>query len=200
MKARKYLAMMAAAISMLGCLTSCMDDDTEEAMALSGVWKGDFGMSYTYEYRGHVRTYDADFTRVEFVPAYQYATHGEGYQYDYYVEGPYEYQYFEFEWHIKNGCISLEYYGRENSDLNTYLNDYHMDNDYFSGYFPGGMKFRMYKVADHYDWTPYVNIDRYPRENWDRYESRAMGSDTEMVDEETSSQDEGRIIRQFRRY
>ena len=44
-----------------------------------------------------------------------------------------------------------------------------MTNDYFSGIFSSsGTSFRLYKLADYYNWTPYVNIYGYgSRYEWD---------------------------------
>ena len=44
-----------------------------------------------------------------------------------------------------------------------------MTNDYFSGTFAStGTSFRLYKLADYYNWTPYVNVYGYgPRNDWD---------------------------------
>ena len=69
-------------IAMAGlCLmfTSCSDDDTEEAMHLSGQWQGDWGMYYGYTYpNGDYVEYDSYDTDIIFDPDYEYATHGYG--------------------------------------------------------------------------------------------------------------------------
>ena len=42
--------------------------------------------------------------------------------------------------------------------LDTRIGDYHMTNDYLTGIFSAsGISFRLRKIADFYDWTPYVN-------------------------------------------
>ena len=150
-------------------LTSCVDmEDTNQSMALSGEWRGDFGMYYTYvDGRGRHYTFDSYDTRLTFIPAYAHALHGRGTQVDYYEYGPYEYQYYKFSWSVNNGNIYLTYdYDHE---LDTRISNYRMTNDYFSGTFASsGTSFRLYKIADYYNWTPYVNIYGYgSRYDWD---------------------------------
>lgn len=149
--------------------TSCVDmEDTNQSMALSGEWRGDFGMYYTYvDGRGRHYTFDSYDTRLTFIPAYAHAQHGRGTQVDYYEYGPYEYQYYKFSWSVNNGNIYLTYdYDHE---LDTRISNYRMTNDYFSGTFASsGTSFRLYKIADYYNWTPYVNIYGYgSRYDWD---------------------------------
>lgn len=149
-------------------LTSCVDmEDTSQSMVLSGEWRGDFGMYYTYvDGRGRHYTFDSYDTRLTFIPAYSQAQHGRGTQVDYYEYGPYEYQYYKFSWSVNNGNIYLTYdYDHE---LDTRISNYRMTNDYFSGTFASsGTSFRLYKIADYYNWTPYVNIYGYDsRDDW----------------------------------
>ena len=148
--------------------TSCVDmEDTSQSMVLSGEWRGDFGMYYTYvDGRGRHYTFDSYDTRLTFIPAYAHALHGRGTQVDYYEYGPYVYQYYKFSWSVNNGNIYLTYdYDHE---LDTRISNYRMTNDYFSGTFASsGTSFRLYKIADYYNWTPYVNIYGYgPRNDW----------------------------------
>ena len=115
--------------------TSCIDDeDTDQSMALSGEWRGDFGMFYDYVDRyGRRYTFDSYDTRITFIPAHSYARSGRGTQVDYYDRGPYEYQYYKFSWQVSNGNIYLTYdYDHE---LDTRISNYRMTNDYFSGTF-----------------------------------------------------------------
>ena len=149
-------------------LTSCVDmEDTSQSMALSGEWRGDFGMYYTYvDGRGRHYTFDSYDTRLKFIPAYAHALHGRGTQVDYYEYGPYEYQYYKFSWSVNNGNIYLTYdYDHE---LDTRISNYRMTNDFFSGTFASsGTSFRVCKIADYYNWTPYVNIYGYDsRDYW----------------------------------
>lgn len=142
-------------------------EDTSQSMALSGEWRGDFGMYYTYvDGRGRHYTFDSYDTRLTFIPAYAHALHGRGTQVDYYEYGPYEYQYYKFSWSVNNGNIYLTYdYDHE---LDTRISNYRMTNDYFSGTFASsGTSFRLCKIADYYNWTPYVNIYGYDsRDDW----------------------------------
>ena len=158
-------------------------------MALSGEWRGDFGMYYNYvDRRGRQYTFDSYDTRITFIPAYSQARHGRGTQVDYYDYGPYEYQYYKFSWSIYNGNLYLTYdYDHE---LDTKISNYRMTNDYFSGVFSStGTTFRLYKLADYYNWTPYVNIYGYgSRYDWDdsyRYYTPMSRSEDEQVQDST---------------
>ena len=53
-------------------LTSC-DEDISLSMTLSGKWKGDWGMYYVYEYRGHEMIFNCYDTHIEFFPDYDMA-------------------------------------------------------------------------------------------------------------------------------
>ena len=158
------LCMMALA----GMLTSCdYIEDTRQSMVLSGEWKGDFGMYYEYvDGYGQCYTFDSYDTRITFIPAYSYAHHGTGTQVDYYDYGPYEYQYYSFRWSISDGIITLVY--DYDHQLDTRIGDYHMTNDYLTGIFSSsGISFRLRKIADFYDWTPYVNAYGFcTRNSW----------------------------------
>ena len=160
---------------------SCDDfDDINQSMALSGDWRGDFGMYYNYvDGRGRHYTFDSYDTRITFIPAYSQARHGRGTQVDYYEYGPYEYQYYKF----------------------TKINNYRMTNDYFSGTFSNtGTSFRLYKLADYYNWTPYVNVYGYgPRNDWDYgypYYAPQTRSDVEATD---STSNAGEVVGRGRR-
>ena len=160
------LCMMASA----GLLLSCdYIEDTRQSMVLSGEWQGDFGMYYEYvDGYGRCYTFDSYDTRITFIPAYSYAHHGTGTQVDYYAYGPYEYQYYSFRWSISDGIICLVYdYDHE---LDARISDYHMTNDFLTGVFSAsGTSFRLRKIADFYDWTPYVNAYGFNfRINWTR--------------------------------
>ena len=148
---------------------SCQDiEDIDQSMVLSGEWRGDFGMYYNYVDRyGRQYTFDCYDSRLTFIPAYSQALHGRGTQIDYYDYGPYEYQYYKFNWQISNGNLYITY--EYDHELDTRISNYRMTNDYFSGVFSStGTSFRLYKLADYYNWTPYVNIYGYgSRYDWD---------------------------------
>ena len=182
--------------------TSCFDRmDIDQSMALSGQWKGDFGMFYDY-IDGHGRryTFESYNTYLTFIPAYSHANYGRGTQVDYYDYGPYEYQYYKFSWSVENGYIYLSYdYDHE---LDVRISNYRMTNDYFSGiFYETGTSFRLRKIADYYNWTPYVNIYGYgSRYDWDYgypYYAPATRSDVEAPSD--SIPNEGKILRMGRR-
>lgn len=172
--------------------TSCLDDlDVDQSMALSGEWRGDFGMYYDYiDAHGRRYTFDSYNTYLTFIPAYSYANYGRGTQVDYYDYGPYEYQYYKFRWSVENGYIYLSYdYDHE---LDVRISNYRMTNDYFSGTFSeSGTSFRLRKIADYYNWTPYVNVYGYGnRYDWDYgypYYAPATRSEFEVPSDSTSN-------------
>ena len=179
-------------------LSSCMDEDTEQSMALSGQWRGDFGMYYDYV-DGHGRryTFDSYDTRITFTPAYSYALYGRGTQVDYYDYGPYEYQYYKFSWRIKNGVVYLSY--DYDPQLDTRISDYRMTNDYFSGTFSSSStSFRLYKIEDYYNWTPYVDLYGY-EDRYEWYDDNApfSRSDGEQVADSIAA--EGKVVSRGRR-
>ena len=168
-------------IAMAGlCLmfTSCSDDDTEEAMHLSGQWQGDWGMYYGYTYpNGDYVEYDSYDTDIIFYPDYDYATHGYGYQVDWYDRrpnangniSPYQRLSYRFNWSIINGVINLTYPGYP--EYNTSIRDYRLNNSHFTGYFPNSSEpFRLNKIQDFYSWYDYDNLYRsygYVYLEWD---------------------------------
>ncbi len=160
MKKINYLmiCLMATLVSMT--FASCEDEDAYEAKVLSGEWTGDFGMYYEIENRyGKWERFDSYDTDIVFYPDNAYATHGYGKQIDYYRRGPYEYQYYNFYWSIRNGVIYLDY--PYDPELNTAICNYRLYPDYFEGWFDGSdTKFRLRKLVD-FDWSYYNAYDSY---------------------------------------
>ena len=159
-------------------------EDTNQSMALSGEWQGDFGMYYTYVDRGRTYTFDSYDTYIRFIPDHPYANYGTGTQVDYYEYGPYEYQYYHFTWSVRNSTIYLSY--EYDHSLDTRISNYHMTNDYLTGTFPASnTTFRLYKLSDFYSWTPYVNTYGYgSRYDWN-YEYSATRSADELAADST---------------
>lgn len=170
MKLSHYLYM---AIFLMPALifTSCRDmEDTDQSMVLSGQWHGNFGMFYEYVDRyGRSYIFDSYNTYLTFIPARNYATYGRGTQVDYYDYGPYLYQYYQFNWSVRNGIVYLTY--PYDPELNTTIGSYRMTNDYFTGYCNGASEpFRLYKLVDYYDWSPYTgSYGYYDRNDWGSY-------------------------------
>jgi hypothetical protein len=124
-------------------LTSCLDDDEQDAYNLSGSWEGDFGMSYN--------GYLASQTQITFIPDYSFSTHGTGYERDYY--GVYGGTLtFDISWNIVNGHILISYYDNQGQipDLETDIYNYGLNNYRFWGYV-GNNYFTMSKISDWYD-------------------------------------------------
>lgn len=171
-----WFAGIAISTLSLFSFTSC-NDDVDMSIALSGDWDGDFGMYYDYydRYDRYVATFDCYDTDISFYPDYDYATHGYGYQVDFYRTGPYTKIYHSFEWEILNENIYLYYVGE--SELNTVIRDFRLSNSYFSGYFGNSStRFSLSKYRDYYDWDPYwhdygtynygVGYGYYDRDGW----------------------------------
>lgn len=163
-KMRRTGVMILTGIALSMVLTSCeavyfapgcdtpYEQDYKQSKALSGQWTGNFGMYYSM---GN-RYFDAAFSDVVFYPEYYGATYGYGKQVDWYDFGPYEYIYHRFEWELRDGIVYLEY--PYDHSLDCFIRDYRMTNDYLSGYFGNSdEQFRLRKIVDHYNWTPYVN-------------------------------------------
>ena len=183
-----------AMIAMCFTFTSCMDDDMEESIVLSGQWRGEWGMYYQITDRyGRVYTYESFDTDIVFYPDYDYATHGYGYQVDWYDYGPYQKLSFRFEWRINNGVVNIYYPGYP--EYNTVIRNYRLTNDYFSGYLGNSStRFRLGKIRDYYDWSYYYGYDYYPW-GWGYY-GKTRSADGEEV---TFSPDD-KIIKIGNRY
>jgi len=197
-KMMKWTLLLGALLPM-ALFTSCSDEDTEEAMALSGQWQGDFGMFYEYvDGNGRIFTFDSYDTDIVFYPEYDYATHGWGKQVDWYEYGPYEYQYYRFNWSIRYGVIYLTY--PDAPELNTRISDYRLSYDYFTGYFAGSSsRFQLGKIADYYNWNYYNGTYGYnDRPNWyDYYPYYVKG---EKANAPAKGVGEGKVMRRGNRF
>jgi hypothetical protein len=142
----------------LTLFASC-DDDLYQARVLSGEWSGDFGMYYEMRNpkTGQWYSFDAYETNLVFYPYDEYSASGTGRQVDYYRDGPYTYQYYEFEWDVRNGVIYLHY--PYDPELNVSIRDYRMNNRSFSGWI-GNVRFELYKLRDFY-WNDYYGSGGY---------------------------------------
>ena len=179
-----------ALLAMCFIFTSCEhDEDVHESIALSGQWRGDWGMFYEIVDRGgRVYRYDSFDTDIVFYPEYNYATYGYGYQVDWYDYGPYERLSFRFKWRIDNGIVNIYYPGYPEYD--TFIRDYRLDNDYFSGYLgDSGTRFRLDKIRDFYDWSYYYDYD-YHQWGWGYYGKTRSADSNELT-----LSTEGKIIK-----
>lgn len=145
---KKFFALFCGLASLV-MMTSCWDDDTERSIDLSGAWDGYFGMYYEcYDRHGKLHQYDSEYSELEFLPDYNYATHGIGHEVDYYDYGPYDYQYYFFYWEIRDGVISLSYPHAHDLDVDLY--DYHLSSRLLTGRFKSGTRFELDKYKDYY--------------------------------------------------
>ena len=169
-------------------------------MVLSGEWKGDFGMYYTYIEDDHTYTFDSYDTYIRFIPDHAYANFGTGTQVDYYEYGPYEYQYYRFTWSIKNGLIYLSY--EYDHNLDTRISNYHMTNDYLKGTFSNSnTSFCLYKITDFYSWTPYMNAYGFgSRHDWyDTYPHNMPATRSSDIQAADSTGSAGKVLSRGRR-
>lgn len=167
MTMKRFFGMMTTLVMTALTFTSCRDEDVDTSMVLSGDWYGDFGMYYEYQYRnGDIEIFDSYDTDISFYPDYDYATHGYGYQVDYYKYGPYRKIYHSFEWRVSNNNIYITYPKDHFYDATIY--EYRMTRYYFTGYFDtGSSPFKLEKYNDYYDWNPYWND--YGRDGYGYY-------------------------------
>ncbi|MCR5312178.1 MAG: hypothetical protein K6E54_00760 [Bacteroidaceae bacterium] len=183
---KKILPILGSLMMMLSVFffTSCESTDTSRSVILSGQWRGNFGMYYSYTTStGRQYIFNSYDTYIVFYPEYDYATYGSGKQVDYYDEGPYDREYHFFYWEMKNGRLYLDYpYDR---NLNTVICEYHLNNRRFYGYFENASEpFTLYKLSDYYDWNVYSgNYGYYSSGNWSYAKSRGIGSDSTNVDD-----------------
>lgn len=157
---KNKIGLLVAALMMIVGLSGC-DDDEKMAFNLSGEWHGYFGTSYSISNRhGKEQVFYSDETYLKFVPDYPFATHGYGIEVDYYYDGPYEYQYFHFDWEIRDERLELSY--PHNHAMNAVIDDYKMNSYRFRGYC-GGEYFSLHRVDDDYDWECYHDDYGYIR-------------------------------------
>ena len=139
-----------AGISLM--FASCADDDEKKGAMLAGEWEGDFGSCYDYQCDicDKVHTCYAYNSNLIFFPSRGlYSDHGDGYQFDYYREGPMKRDWFYFKWEFNNGILEISY---EYDDLFVQVFDYNIDEriNVFTGRFheESLRKFFLNKVAD----------------------------------------------------
>jgi len=151
------------ALGLNGC-----DEDVERASYLTGEWTGDMGMYFSdgrYDYR-------ADYTDIRFLSDGVLSTHGDGEQIDFFDRPcPIRYQSFYFRWRVRDGRIYLEY--PYDSQLNTVIVDYGMQNGHFYGYIENE-HFSLVKLVDYDDWYLYDD-DYYGYGYYDSYYAKGRG-------------------------
>lgn len=184
MKNLQHTLMLLVAVTAAATLFSSCDEDQMTSNNLTGDWKGDFGMYYNFSYGHRVYTFESYDTDLSFVPEYDYAKHGYGYQVDHYDFGPYERIYHYFTWYVEHQNIYMRYC--DEVELNTVIYRYRMSDSQFTGYFDDSTtKFRLYKIADYYDWGSYADNGcdyyYYDRYDWHAPAMRSAGMDEEGV-------------------
>ncbi len=207
MKTMKNWMMMLIMIMTASAMTSC-DEDQKLAFKLDGEWRGDFGMNYTIDYRGRQYTFDSYDTYLVFYNDGIVASHGWGKQVDYYDYGPYEYQYYRFNWRIRDGIIHITY--PHNPELEVTIYDYRMSYSHFTGWFGNSdISFDLRKLTGDYDWDYYCNdYSYYSRTGWSygnypyysNTRSTADSTDIKKVNAEVEDGEEFTIVGIGNRY
>lgn len=175
---KAYFTTLVTLLIAMTTFTSCMDRDTVTSANLSGEWEGDFGMYYVVSDRwGRDYRYDSYCTYLSFTPVYSLANHGTGKQVDYYYSGPYERQYYSFDWQVRDGNIYLYY--PYDPQLDCCIYKYSMTSSRFSGRLGcNGTDFHLRKLSDFYDWTACDgNYGCWSRNDWCYAPTRAMAAD-----------------------
>ena len=205
------LLTLLAALCCLSALTSC-DEDHQISYNLSGEWRGNFGMFYNVtDRRGIEYTYDADETYIKFVSnGIGFASHGYGYQVDFYDFGPYAELYYKFSWDVTDGVITLDYH--YDDQLDTRIVNYHLTSTHFTGRFENASSsFALYNLTD-WDWSPFTgyNYGYYYGNQWywdspfDYYDyafsprqntTPTVGTSTEALTPETGLQPDSAVVR-----
>lgn len=185
---RNLLISFIALIS-ISSLTSC-DEDVDRSIVLAGQWTGDFKMYYS---DGYGNTFDAEYSDIQLIPAYNYATYGTGQEVDFFSNRPYgydgygrpiycplRYQTFYFKWEVKDGYIYLYY--PYNSDLNVAIYDYSLSPARFRGYFGDSHTFfDLHKLEDFY-WSDYnYNDNYYGYGYWNSYYRKALPTEEKTI-------------------
>jgi len=152
---KKILFAMMVAIVALSSFSSCKEDeDRDIAMILSGKWEGNFGATYSVSISGsRTESYSTKTTSLTFDPHRDYGKRGSGLEVDNYGSGaPIPELVYEFFWSVNERVIHFEFPDYEGMDFD--ICDYELDSEYFRGTI-NGKKFKLRKVSDYYDWTPY---------------------------------------------
>ena len=195
MKTGKY--MKAIKTMLMGCIAAMMmtacDSDSSRSEVLFGEWEGNWGMYYEYEYRGRVYIFNSYMSDVVFYPDHRYATWGDGYQVDWYSEGPYSRISMYFKWEVRNAIIYLTYPGYPEYNADIY--DYYLDDYRFRGRFSHSSDMFNMRRLSFYDWAPYYGYDyyywTYDPWVWDGYNGYYYSRATDS----NAKESEGRIIK-----
>lgn len=189
---KHFFFAITTALALITGFSSC-DDDRDRSIVLSGEWEGDFFAYYEYCFDEMpdkwFRAY-ADESVLVFTPNHYRASHGYGYEVDFYTSAcahnnaPYERFVNQFEWGIEDGHIYLTF--KDDHNLDVYITRYELDNEVFSGRFESGNPFCLYKVEDYYDYSTlgdgdyfYSGTHGYGRDNGDIHYAPSSRSDVD---------------------
>lgn len=159
-------------------LTSCLDDDVDQAYDMNGIWQGTIQGNY-YADRFHSNDYD---TEIQFVQTGTFNAGGRGVEIDYPRDPRQPYYEVEFDWEVRNGKIYLDYY----DGYRVIIRDYEL---YTVG---NGMRFRGY--FDDYDTgQPLASFELVKvSDRTDRAKAQRPGVFTLDEDTATESTDEAK--------
>lgn len=164
-KIYNYLAVTLLMTLTAVSLTSCVDDDVNQAYDMNGIWQGTIQGNY-YSDRYHSRDTDWD-TEIQFVQDGDFSRGGYGVEVDYSHATWREYRY-NFYWEVRNGRIIIDY----DDGYSVIVRDYELysvgSGMRFRGYFDDyrtGEPLASFKLVKVSDWTDFakkhtaLNID-----------------------------------------
>jgi len=167
-------------VAALCSFSSCKDDDDRNlAIVLSGEWEGNFGANYTISINGSTpQTYSTRKSHLVFDPKYDYAKRGNGFEIDYYDNGPYDYLRYDFKWKVEDGIITLTFLDFDPIET-LVIDNYDMDSDDFWGTI-GDKTFHLSKIVNHYDWTSYDSFSRREGEDVETDHNMSRASEAQI--------------------
>lgn len=149
-------------------LTSCQDDDVDQAYDMNGIWQGTIVGEYYTDRYGHIERENRWDTEIQFVQDGNFSRGGYGVEVDYSYYSNRAYR-SKFVWEVRNGRILLEY----DDGYSVVIRDYEL---YTVG---SGMRFRGY-FDDYYTGEPMASFSLVKVSDWTdwsgRYRARVISS------------------------
>ncbi|MFA4182544.1 hypothetical protein [Xylanibacter rodentium] len=154
-KVYNYIMVMMLVTFTALSLTSCQDDDVDQAYDMNGIWQGTIEGMYYHDRYGRDGRWD---TEIQFVQDGDFSRGGYGEEVDYSYDTHRIYS-SQFYWEVRNGRILLEY----DDGYSVIIRDYELYpvgsgmrfRGFFDDYKTGEpmASFSLVKVSDWTDWT-----------------------------------------------
>lgn len=148
-----YLTIAVMLMTTAFSMTSCDDDDADQAYDMNGIWQGTIQGNY-YEDRYHSNGYD---TEIQFVQEGVFSHGGYGMEIDYPHDPHLPISQVMFDWTVRDGRIYLDY----EDGYRVIIRDYELYSagrsthfrGYFDDYHTGGQlaSFDLIKISDETD-------------------------------------------------